>query len=167
MSEALENEQQPRQIQPAPSRRSAEEDRAWSQLYAAIHQPSAAKEMVEQLDGDQQAKRNHLALYIRAKTTLREQKVADVRNQRIAAFVRLAMTVLVVAPLRRLRNMLATCMSVAVEVLPEVRREPAKARTVALKNDPDFARAKDRFSSSAEGAVPAVGDVSGESRKTA
>jgi len=74
MSEALDNEQQPRPIHPAPSHRSAEEDRAWSQLYAAIYQASAAEEVVKQLEADSQSKRNHLALYIRAKATLREQK---------------------------------------------------------------------------------------------
>jgi hypothetical protein len=166
MSEALDNEQHPGQIQPARSSRSADEERAWSQLYAAIHQASAAKEVVEQLDADQQSKRNHLALYIRAKTTLREQKAIDARNQRIGSFVRQALTVLVVAPIGLLRNVLSTSMGVAVAMLPPVRREPAKARTPVLKNDPDFARAKTRFSSSADGAAPAAGDV-GESRKAA
>ena len=61
MSEALDNEQQPRPIQSAPRRRSADEDRAWSQLYAAIYQASAAEEVVKQLDADLQSKRNHLA----------------------------------------------------------------------------------------------------------
>ena len=166
MSEALDNEQQPRPIHPAPSRRSAEEDRAWSQLYAAIYQASAAKEVVEQLDADSQSKRNHLALYIRAKTTLREQKAAADRNKRIAAFVRQVVTFLVVTPVRVLRQILSFVVGVGAEIFPPVRREPARARTAALKNDPDFARAKDRFSSSADGAVPAAGEV-GESRKAA
>jgi hypothetical protein len=165
MSEALDNEQQPRPIHPAPSRRSAEEDRAWSQLYAAIYQASAAEEVVKQLDADSQSKRNHLALYIRAKTTLREQKVAADRNKRIAAFVRQVVTFLVVTPVRVLRQILSFVVGVGAEIFPPVRREPARARTAALKNDPDFARAKDRFGSSADGA-PAAGAV-GESRKAA
>ena len=166
MSEAIDNERPPRPIHSAPNRRSAEEDRAWAQLYAAIRHASAAEEVVKQLDADPQSKRNHLALYIRAKATLREQKAVDVRNQRIGSFVRRALTVLVAAPIRLLRNVLSTSTGVAVEMLPPVRREPARVRTAALKNDPDFASAKDRFGSSAEGAVPAAGDVE-ESRKAA
>jgi len=166
MSEALDNEQQPRPIQSAPSRRSADEDRAWSQLYAAIYQASAAEEVVKQLDADLQSKRNHLALYIRAKTTLREQKAAADRNKRIAALVRRVVSVLVMTPIVVLRSIWSFAVGVGSEFIPPVRREPARARTVALKNDPDFARAKDRFSSSADGPAPAAGDV-GESRKAA
>src|SRR5436309_111251 len=81
MSEEVSQEQPPRPIAHLVSRRSVEEDRAWAQLYAAIHQPSAAEEVVKQLDADAQSKRNHLALYIRAKTTLREHKVIEARNQ--------------------------------------------------------------------------------------
>lgn len=166
MSEALDNEQQPRPTQAATSRRSADEDRAWSQLYAAIYQSSAAEEVVKQLDADLQAKRNHLALYIRAKTTLREQKAAVDRNKRIAAFVRQVVTLLVMTPVRVLRQILSFAAGVGAEIFPPVRREPARARTTALKNDPDFARAKSRFSSSADGAAPLAGEV-GESRKAA
>ena len=166
MSEAVDNEQQPRQIHPAPCRRSAEEDRAWSLLYAAIYQASAAEEVVKQLDADPQAKRNHLALYIRAKTTLREQKAAEARNKRIAALVWLVATFLVMTPIRLLRQLFSVVIGVGAEIVPAVRREPAKARSAVLKNDPDFARAKDRFGSSADGAAPAAGDV-GESRKAA
>ena len=46
MSEEVSQEQPPRPIAHLVSRRSVEEDRAWAQLYAAIHQPSAA-ELIE------------------------------------------------------------------------------------------------------------------------
>ena len=141
------------------SGRATEEDRAWSQLYAAIRQPSAAEEVTRQLDADLQAKRSHLALYIRAKTTLREQKAEDARNQRIASFVRQVLTVLVVVPVRALRDMLATSMSVALAMFPPVRTEPAHVRSKALKGDPNYARAKDKFVSGAEGAAGAATEV--------
>lgn len=166
MSEALSNEQypqlQPRPHTPAPNRRYAEEDRAWSQLYAAIGQTSTAEEVVKQLDADSQSKRSHLALYIRARTTLREQKAADARNQRIGAFVRQAFALMVLGPLRLLRSALSFGAGIAVEALPPVRTEPAKARTAALRDDPDFAHAKDRFASGTDGA--ALASEAGESR---
>ena len=142
------------------SRSTTEEDRAWSQLYAAIHQPSAAEEVTRQLDADLQSKRNHLALYIRAKTTLRERKAEEARNQRIASFVRQVLTALVVVPVRALRNVLATSMSIALAMLPPVRREPAQVRSKALKSDPNYARAKVKFASSAEGTA-GVADTAG------
>jgi hypothetical protein len=55
MSEEVSQEQPPRPIAHLVSRRSVEEDRAWAQLYAAIHQPSAAEEVVKQLDADAQS----------------------------------------------------------------------------------------------------------------
>lgn len=170
MSEALSNEQhppQPRQYTPAPNRRYAEEDRAWSLLYAAIGQTSAAEEVVKQLDADPQSKRTHLALYIRAKTTLREQKAADARNQRIGAFVRHALDLMVLGPLRLLRAALTFGVGVAVEALPPVRREPAKARASALRSDPDFAHAKDRFTVGADGTAAASGAEESRGAKAA
>ena len=149
------------------SRSTTEEDRAWSQLYAAIHQPSAAEEVTRQLDADLQSKRNHLALYIRAKTTLRERKAEEARNQRIASFVRQVLTALVVVPVRALRNVLATSMSIALAMLPPVRREPAQVRSKALKSDPNYARAKDRFVSGAEGAAGTTGTAGAAGAATA
>jgi hypothetical protein len=165
MSEALSNEQhpQPQQYTPAPNRRYADEDRAWSQLYAAIGQTSTAEEVVKQLDADPQSKRAHVALYIRAKTTLREQKAADARIERTGAFVRHALAVMVLRPLRLLRAALSFGASVAVEAMPPVRREPAKARTSVLRGDPAFAHAKGRFASGADAPSSASGE-NGESR---
>lgn len=142
-------------------RRYVEEDRAWSQLYTAIGQPSTAEEVVKQLEADPQAKRTHLALYIRAKTTLREQKAVDARNQRIGSFVRTALALVVLGPFRWLRSFRSFAAGVAVETLPPVRREPARSRANSLRGDPDFAPAKDRFTAAGEGA--AAGEV-GDSR---
>jgi hypothetical protein len=134
-----------RQPGPRPSRRSAEEDRAWARLYGDISHPAAAEEVVRQLDADPQAKHSHLALYLRAKATLRRRKTIESRNQRIGAFVRLAVTLSIVAPLRLLRSALSASADVAVEILPPVRREPAGTRAKALRSDPDFGRTRDRF----------------------
>ena len=96
MSEAPENAQPPTQLNTGSNRRTADEDRAWAQLYASVGQAATAEEVVKQLDADAEARRSHLALYLRAKTTLRERRVADVRNQRIGAFVRSVVAIVVI-----------------------------------------------------------------------
>ena len=87
MSETPENAQPLAQFDPRSTRRTAEDDRAWAQLYASVGQASTAEEVVKQLDADAQTRRSHLALYLRAKTTLRERRIADARSQRIASLV--------------------------------------------------------------------------------
>lgn len=158
MSEAVENAQPPAQSNPRPNRRMAEEDRAWAQLYASVGEAATAEEVVKQLDADAQAKHGHLALYLRARTTLRERKAVEVRNQRIGAFVRSVVTLLVIGPLRLLRSLLSSGTDVAVEMLPPARRDPAKVRVSALTRDPEFARAAARFTAS-EGAAPGAGQL--------
>lgn len=157
MSEAVENTQPPPQFNPKPNRRTAEEDRAWAQLYASVGQAATAEEVVKQLDADAPARHNHLALYLRARTTLRERKVIEARNQRIGAFVRSVVAFLVIGPFRLLRSMLSSSSDVAVEMLPPARRDPAKVRVRSLTNDPEFARAAERFAASADGVAPTAG----------
>ena len=157
MSEAPENAQLPEQFNPGSDRRTAEEDRAWAQLYASVGQASTAEEVVKQLDTDTEARRSHLALYLRAKTTLRDRRVADVRNQRIGAFARSVVAIMVVGPFRVLRSLLSTGSDVAVEMLPRARRDPAKARVSTLTRDPEFAKAAERFTATSDGATPIAG----------
>lgn len=141
-----------------PSRRFADEDRAWSQLYAAVlqGQPSTAEEVIKALDADPKAKQLRLALYTHAKTSLRKQKASEARQQRIASFLRTVLTFVVLGPIRLLRSVLSNGAHVAVEMLPPVRREPATVRTSALKRDPDFAQAQTRFGSGSDGAQSAA-----------
>jgi len=161
MSEAPENAQPPAQFNPGSNRRTADEDRAWAQLYASVGQAATAEEVVKQLDADAEARRSHLALYLRAKTTLRERRIADARSQRIASlvrtFVRSVVAIVVIGPLRLLRSLLATSSDVAVEMLPSARRDPAKVRVNALTRDPEFAKAAERFTTTADGATPIAG----------
>ena len=157
MSEAPENAQPPAQFNPGSNRRTADEDRAWAQLYASVGQAATAEEVVKQLDADAPAKHCHLALYLRARTTLRERKVIEARNQRIGAFVRSVVAFLVIGPFRQLRSLLSSGGDVAVEMLPPARRDPAKVRVRSLTSDPEFARAAERFAASAEGVTPTAG----------
>jgi hypothetical protein len=160
MSEAAVHEQhhQPAHLERTPymppSRRFADEDRAWSQLYAAVlqGQPSTAEEVIKALDADPKAKQLRLALYTHAKTSLRKQKASEARQQRIASFLRMVLAFVVLGPIRLLRSVLSNGADVAVEMLPPARREPATARVNALKRDPDFAKAQTRVGSGSDGA---------------
>jgi hypothetical protein len=157
MSETPVNGQPPAQCSPKPSRRTAEEDRAWAQLYASVGQAATAEEVVRQLDADATAKHDHLALYLRARTTLRERKVTEARNQRIGAFMRSVIAIVVIVPLRLLRSLVSSGGAVAVEMLPPARKDPAKVRVRSLAGDPEFASAAERFAASADGAAPSAG----------
>ena len=161
MSEGLQNAQPPAHFDPGSNRRTADEDRAWAQLYASVGQAPTAEEVVKQLDADAEARRSHLALYLRAKTTLRERRVAEARNQRIASFVmtfaRSVVAIVAVGPFRVLRSLLSTGSDVAVEMLRPARRDPAKVRVSTLTRDPEFAKAAERFTATADGATPIAG----------
>ena len=161
MSEDLENSLPPAHFKPESDHRTADEDRAWAQLYASVGQAATAEEVVKQLDADVEARRSHLALYLRAKTTLRERRVTDARNQRIAAFMRACaqsiVAIVVVTPASMLRSLLSSGRDVAVETLAPARRNPAKVRVSALTRDPEFAKAAARFTASADGTTSIAG----------
>jgi hypothetical protein len=158
MSEANESSLSPAPFKPELNRRTADEDRAWAQLYASITQACTAEEVVRQLDADVESRHSHLALYVRAKTTLRKRRIADARNQRIAAFVRTSaqstFAVVVIAPVRLLRSMLSSGSDVAVEMLAPARNVPAKVRVSALTRDLELAKTAERFAAAPEGATP-------------
>ena len=152
MSEALDIALPPRQFNTQPNRLAVEEDRAWALLYASVGRACTAEEVVNQLDVDAQARQSHLALYLRARTTLREHMAAEAHKQRIGAFVqsvlRSVVTLLVISPFRLLRSVLSSGTDVAVDRLPSARRRPAKGPVSTFKNDPEFARTDERFASS-------------------
>jgi hypothetical protein len=127
---------------PRYGRRNAEEDRCWFHLYRNAGEHAVAAEVVQHLDSDVEAKRTHLALYLRCKETLRKQKVSQARKQRIGSFVRQMMAIAVISPFRALGVLVRYCGAVALEMLPEKRREPAVTRMHQLKDDPKFAQAK-------------------------
>jgi hypothetical protein len=154
MSGPFEYARPPAQFKPRSNRCTAEEDRAWAQLYASVGQAATAEEVVKQLDADAEARRSHLALYLRAKTTLRERRVADARHQRIGAFARSVVAIVVVGPFRLLRSMLLTGSDVAVETIAPARRYLAKVRVNALTRDAEFAKAAERFTATVDGATP-------------
>ena len=164
MPEAFDVALPSRQFGTQVNRLAVEEDRAWALLYASVGRAFTAEEVVKQLDADAQARQSHLALYLRARTTLREQQAAEALNQRIGAFVqsvvrsvlrsvvrpiaRSALTLLVIGPFRLLRSMLSFGVGVAAQTLPSARTGPAKGRVSTFKADPEFAKPAVRFTAS-------------------
>ena len=67
------------------------------------------------------------------------------------------MAIVVVGPFRLLRSLLSTGSDLAVETIAPARRDPAKARVSALTRDPEFAKAAERFTATADGATPIAG----------
>ena len=71
--------------------------------------------------------------------------------------MRSVVAIVVIGPFRLLRSLLSTSGGVAVEMLPPARRDPAKVRVSALTRDPEFAKAAERFTTTADGAAPIAG----------
>ena len=142
-----------------PSRRSADEDRAWARLYQLVLYGDAAvaEEVIKALDADPKAKHFRLALYTHAKTSLRKQKAIAARNKRIAEGLAEAKTALVMTPVRLVRSVGSFLVSVGVALMPSPRREPAKGRMAALKADPVVAKAIAELGAGAD--APAPGDL--------
>lgn len=106
----------------------AEEERAWVDFYRrARRDPVIAAEVLTHLDRDPDMKRNHLALFLCCRETLRRDKAHQVRNQRIGAFVRWLARLLFVTPWRALQNTGRRSRDIAVELLPEPERTPRHA----------------------------------------
>lgn len=119
-----------------------EEERAWIGFYRHVRSDSAiATEIMTQLDADPAMKRRHLALYLCCKQSLRSQKARQQRDKRIGQFVRWLGHCLVVMPIHALQRI----GQLAVECLPEAKREPAVPKVLKLARETEFAAAQSVF----------------------
>ena len=125
----------------------SEEEKAWRGFYQRVGNPDIAVEILHQLDADADMKRSHLALYLCCKESLRTQKTRQARNKRIGQFVRWLADKMCVVPLRTMWRWLHQGRDVAVECLPEIRKEPAVRQVDRLARDAEFAQAKSDFDS--------------------
>lgn len=105
-----------------------EEERAWVRFYRLAGDPAMATEILALLDTDWKARREHLALYLLCRESLRSHAVRRARNRRIGGFVRRACMTLFVTPLQALRRAMTRSAELAVECLPEAAAEPAATR---------------------------------------
>lgn len=138
-----------------------EEEKAWISFYHRVGNPDIAMEVMHQLESDPEMKRMHLALYLRCKESLRAQKARQARNKRIGQFVRMLFGIVFVAPVIAIQKLLRQSGAIAVECLPEVRKEPAVRQVKNLARDTEFAQAESEFDR--QTAVPASRQPNAES----
>jgi len=147
-----------------------EEERAWVGFYRRVGRDAAiAAEVMAQLEADVDMKRTHLALYLCCKESLRVHKARQSRNKRIGQFVRGLGQALLVQPMLGLRTRLRHGGDIAVECLPDGRKEPALRQVLRLGQDPEFAAAQASFEQqgSSTAAVTATPDASATPKASA
>lgn len=152
----------PRPAPRATQRRHADEDKAWSDLYRSIREPAVAAEVVEHLESDEQTLRQHTALYLRSRETLRRERARVARNQRIGQVVRAAFAALG-SLFAAARRMARNGGDAALEVLAPERVEPVGAARVqkprvepAVKRARKLAKTKEFAPMPNEVAAPAA-----------
>lgn len=126
------------------------EETAWVDFYKRIGDPAVAKEVIEYLDANPDEKRQHPALYLRAKESVRRNEERLHRAQRIGSFVRTVVGVVVIGPVSFVAGLLRGGRQIGLECLPEVRnatprREPARRRIVKLTKESEFSKANGVF----------------------
>lgn len=127
-----------------------EEERAWVSFYQRVGQDAAlAAEVLAQLDADVEMKRQHLALYLSCRESLRSCAAREARNARIGGFVRMTLHRVFVAVPRSLGLRLKRGGEIAVACLPEAGAEPASAQLRRLASDREFEVARGAFESTA------------------
>lgn len=133
-----------------------EEERAWISFYQRVGQDSAlAAEVLAQLDADIEMKRQHLALYLSCRESLRSSAAREARNARIGGFVRMLLHRVFIAMPRALGIKLKRGGDIAVACLPETGTEPALAQVRRLTSDREFDGARGAFDATAEAASTA------------
>ena len=141
-----------------------EEERAWVGFYKRVgRDPGIAAEGMAQLEADVDMKRTHLALYLCCKESLRLHKARQARNKRIGQFVRGLGQALLVRPMLGLRMRLRHGGDIAVECLPDTRKEPALQQVRRLGQDAEFAATHASFEQQGDStaAVTTTADASG------
>ncbi|MDO8943163.1 MAG: hypothetical protein Q7U75_08250 [Desulfobacterales bacterium] len=132
-----------------------EEERAWVGFYKRVgRDPAIAAEVMAQLEADAVMKRTHLALYLCCKESLRVHKARQARNKRIGQFVRRLGHALLVQPMLGLRTRLRHGGDIAIECLPDTRKEPALQQVRRLGQDAEFAAAQASFEQHVSSTVP-------------
>jgi hypothetical protein len=122
-----------------------EEEKAWISFYRRVGNPDIAAEVMHQLESDPEMKRAHLALYLRCKESLRAQKARQARHRRIGQFVRMLCGVVFMTPVTAIQKLLRQSGAIAVECLPEIRKEPAVRQVKNLARDTEFAQSQSEF----------------------
>lgn len=144
-----------------------EEERAWVSFYRrAGKDPTIAAEVLAQLDTDPEMKREHLALYLCCRESLRLHQAREVRNQRFGRFVRWLLGGLFVRFPANARRALGRGGDLAAACLPEEPNEPATAQVQRLAKSPKVRAARAAFKASAIAETPAAPQATAEAVDT-
>lgn len=142
----------------AKPRRSAigiEEERAWVSFYRrAGKDPAIASEVLAQLDADVEMKREHLALYLCCRESLRLQQAREARHQRIGQFVRWLFGGLFVRTPKVTGRALRGARDLAVACLPETSAEPASTQVQRIAKNPKVRASRAAFQGTAPAGAP-------------
>ena len=134
-----------------------EEERAWVSFYRrAGKDPAIAAEVAAQLEADIEMKREHLALYLCCRESLRLHQAREERNRRIGRFVRGLLGGLFVRLPKALRQAMGRGGDIAVACLPETPAEPATAKVRRLAADPKVLAAREAFKATPASGTPAT-----------
>lgn len=134
-----------------------EEERAWVSFYRrADKDPMLAAEVLTQLDTDPEMKREHLALYLCCRESLRLHQAREARNQRFGRFVRWLLSSLFVRFPANARRALGRGGDLAAACLPEEPSEPATAQVERLSKSPEVRGARAAFKAPAIAEIPAA-----------
>lgn len=133
-----------------------EEDRAWVSFYQRVRTDAAlAAEVLMQLESDVEMRREHLALYLCCRESLRLRTAREERNRRIGRFVRGLLGGLFVRLPKALRQAMGRGGDIAVACLPETPAEPATAKVRRLAADPKVRAAREAFKATPASGTPA------------
>lgn len=134
-----------------------EEDRAWVSFYQRVRtDPAIAAEVLTQLESDVEMRREHLALYLCCRESLRLHQAREERHRRIGRFVRGLLGGLFVRLPQALRQAMGRGGDIAVACLPEAPIEPAAAKVRRLAADPKVRAARDAFKATPPSGMPAA-----------
>ena len=123
-----------------------EEERAWVSFYRrAGKDPAIAAEVAAQLEADIEMKREHLALYLCCRESLRLHQAREARNQRFGQFVRWLLSGLFVRFPANARRAIGRGSDFAAACLPESSAEPAAAQVQRLSKSPKVRAARAAF----------------------
>ena len=103
-----------------------EEESVWVGFYRRVRDPAIAAEVIKHLDADADQKRNHPALYLRCKESLRRKKARQARTKRIRSFMRRILGSLLGHSESNPRPQLRHSARIVVEGPSESMREPAQ-----------------------------------------
>ena len=134
----------------------AQEDRAWVSFYQRVRSdPAIAEEVLTQLDADVLIKREHLALYLCCRESLRLHQARQMRNRRIGQFVRWVFGGIFIELPIALRRALGRGGDIVDACLPDAVAEPATAQLQRLASSPKVRAARTPLKAQAKAQPPA------------